>query len=106
MGEVVELKASKVDTVVSSDAGVAGTTPNNPPKMLEANGQYQYDENNKRIVAPNGAYLSAPQVVETLNVMGSHGQLLYDMHTAIEVVLFGRKVKTGGVVEDDTPSAG
>lgn len=103
MGDVVDLKSGLpvTDAVVMSE-------PNNPKKMLEANGLFQYDAENKRIVSPQGAYLAGPQLVEMLNVMSTHGQLLFDIDNAIQVVLFGRTDDTAPVEEmvEDDPSAG
>jgi hypothetical protein len=75
--------------------------PNTPKKTVEANGYYQFDAEAKRIVAPQGSYLSAQQVVELLNVFAGYGQLLYDIHTSIEVVMFGKTAGAGELADDD-----
>jgi hypothetical protein len=60
------------------------------------NGFFQWDAEKKKILAPTGAYLSGPQIVEILNTTAGYGYLLLDIHTAITAVLFGLGEGGGG----------
>ena len=80
--------------------------PFTPPEMLAGDGTFQYDERNKRIVSPQGQYIGGSQVTDILNQMTKNGQLLLDIHQAIEVILFGRTPDGGDIAEAPADNRG